>query len=84
MNPPTMALASTLSPTRNERLTEAYVDTLSADIHVHVITDQDEIDVRAAALHAKLAPLGITDLTQEGTLVLSGETEITPGLRRAW
>ena len=82
MNPPTMALASTLSPTRNGELTAAYVDTLPGDIKVHVITDQDEIDVRAAALHAKLVPLGITDLTQEGTLVLSGETEITPGLRR--
>jgi hypothetical protein len=54
---------------------------LSSDA-ITVITAQSQIDSRAAQLQAKLAALGIDDVSEEGKLILSGAVEITPGLRK--
>jgi hypothetical protein len=54
---------------------------LSSD-SITVITVQSQIDVRAAQIQAKLAALGISDVSAEGKLVLDGSVEITPGLRK--
>ncbi len=68
---------------RAEELTDTYRQAIPMDsLNVTVITSRDEIDARAAELQAKLLGLGITDLSDEGSLVLSGLTEITPGARR--
>jgi hypothetical protein len=73
----------TVAATRSEQLTSAYTQTMSGVAGtVSVITATSQVDARAAALQAKLTALGITDLSQEGKLVLGGLTEITPGLRR--
>ncbi len=75
--------ATTVQAVRQDELTASYTrDVTATDLHLSVITARDEIDQRAADLQAKLVGLGITDLTQEGALVLSGLTEITPGVRR--
>ena len=75
--------ARTLRAVRADELTASYGrDVTATDLHLVVITARDEIDRRAADLQAKLVGLGITDLTAEGGLVLSGLTEINPGVRR--
>lgn len=88
MNPPSITF--TPSPRRRARavatarlLDDSYGEALDAQSTViRVIATRDEVDARAAALQAKLGALGVTDLTAEGSLVLDGVTEITPGVRR--
>ena len=47
-----------------------------------VVTEQSEVDARIRDLQAKLGSLGVSDVTQEGSLILGGTVEVTPGLRK--
>lgn len=76
------ARTSTITPERAEQLRELFQSTLpsTAPNHLFVVRDQDEIDVRAQALLATLRTVGITDLSTQGTLELSGTVEVTAGI----
>ncbi|MGH8913528.1 MAG: hypothetical protein ACRDZM_03335, partial [Acidimicrobiia bacterium] len=47
-----------------------------------VVTEQSEVDARIRDLQAKLGSLGVSDVTQEGSMILGGTVEVTPGLRK--
>lgn len=77
-----MATMTAIS-TRDRELADGYLAALpqSAGALI-VITDRTEVEARARDLQAKLASLGISDVTEEGALILGGAVELTPGLRK--
>lgn len=74
------------SSLRTQSLTRAYTSKLITDVGIvdrlTVLTDASAVQARVRDLQAKLAALGISDISTEGRLVLDGTVEITPGLRR--
>lgn len=76
------ALLSNSVATHPVQLASSYatLTSLTSD-SITVITAQSQVDVRAAQLQAKLAALGISDVSAEGKLVLAGSVGITPGFR---
>jgi hypothetical protein len=70
--------------TRAQERTKNYTEALpthSAN-SLTVITSRTAVETRAHAPQATLLTLGVTDVTMEGSLVLGGQVEITPGLRK--
>jgi IPT/TIG domain len=70
---------------RFQELHDGYTNVLvsfNADVSVTILGPGDALDARARDLHAVLRPLGITDLANEGSLVLGGEVAVTHGVRR--
>ncbi len=64
-------------------LADAYVNSLpSLDGAILVVTQPPEVEARIRDLQAKLASLGISDVTAEGRLILGGSVEVTAGMRR--
>jgi hypothetical protein len=66
MIPPHNSRAATAAESLGAELADGSTDALPAGSVVQLITSRDEIDVRAAALQAKLSALGISDLTDGG------------------
>ena len=74
-----------ISKERETELQNGYSSKLRVgdqNIPVTILAEQDDVDARLHAIQGKLEALGVTDITQEGSLVLGGALEATPGLLR--